>query len=359
VVIQHCYLTYPDAVRLSSGWSEPWQWLRHAPLDLLVSGRAAVIVFFVLSGFVLTLQLTGPSRPSYSQYLIRRFFRLYVPFAVVVLLSYALHFAVAPATNGELSEFYNLIWRPSVTPRELSGHLLMTGLRLDMWLDVVMWTLVHEVRISIILPLLLLCVRTNVLLTLLTGLALFVATDRLLTGVRWDSSLSASLLATLHYVLFFLIGTATAVYRGPIKALIASTGAAGKLTALLASIAMLMCTSDSLVISESVFGIGAALLISVCFSALSGRSATPAPLSWLGRISYSLYLTHILVLVITVDLLFGKMPLLAILMFVFLLSLGFAHLVYCYVELPSIQLGRILIQQMRVTSARSVPQAIK
>jgi peptidoglycan/LPS O-acetylase OafA/YrhL len=52
----------------------------YTPLRLLVAGRAAVILFFLLSGLVLTLPYKKNGRLDYGPFLLKRVCRLYVPY---------------------------------------------------------------------------------------------------------------------------------------------------------------------------------------------------------------------------------------------------------------------------------------
>ena len=72
------------------------------------------------------------------------------------------------------------------------------------------------------------------------------------------------------------------------------------------------------------------------------------PIDWVGRISYSLYLVHVVVL-FAIWRLTGS-PLVAAIAFI-PLSLAIAHLCYRYVELPSIALGRKLTSAPRIAAA--------
>jgi peptidoglycan/LPS O-acetylase OafA/YrhL len=54
------------------------------------SGRSAVIIFFVLSGFVLACSLLARRTP-YVSYAVKRVFRIYPAFLFVILTSYCLH----------------------------------------------------------------------------------------------------------------------------------------------------------------------------------------------------------------------------------------------------------------------------
>src|SRR4051794_22028684 len=61
VVMNHCYLTFWPAGPTLAG--------------VLIGGRASVIVFFVLSGYVLARSLTHNAEPA-SVFIARRFFRI-------------------------------------------------------------------------------------------------------------------------------------------------------------------------------------------------------------------------------------------------------------------------------------------
>ena len=49
-------------------------------LYFLVHGRAAVILFFILSGFVLSLPFLREPRPGYAGFAVRRICRIYLPY---------------------------------------------------------------------------------------------------------------------------------------------------------------------------------------------------------------------------------------------------------------------------------------
>jgi peptidoglycan/LPS O-acetylase OafA/YrhL len=54
--------------------------LIRTPLRLLVAGHQAVILFFLLSGFVLTLPYKKKTRLSYAPFLLKRVCRIYLPY---------------------------------------------------------------------------------------------------------------------------------------------------------------------------------------------------------------------------------------------------------------------------------------
>src|ERR1017187_3352351 len=78
VVVQHVMLALPDGIRGQLGFIE---------LAFAMAARFAVMLFFVLSGFVLSLPYFAGKNLAYGPYLVRRFCRLYLPFAFAVLIS--------------------------------------------------------------------------------------------------------------------------------------------------------------------------------------------------------------------------------------------------------------------------------
>jgi peptidoglycan/LPS O-acetylase OafA/YrhL len=77
-------------------------------------------------------------------------------------------------------------------------------------------------------------------------------------------------------------------------------------------------------------------------SASSRRLLHWPPIHFLGEISYSLYLWHFIVLLFCVHLLYGKMPLWAIICLALILSIAVSRCSYRWIELPSMNLGRRL-----------------
>lgn len=66
------------------------QWIPRTPLNLLFNGNFAVCLFFVLSGFVLSLRFFRYRRRSVvAASLLRRHFRLAIPAVCSLLLAYA------------------------------------------------------------------------------------------------------------------------------------------------------------------------------------------------------------------------------------------------------------------------------
>src|ERR1700722_527969 len=114
VVINHSFLIFP--ILYSAFSREPitnrvvWV-LVYTPFHLFWDGAEAVTFFFVLSGFVLALPYFNGRAPFYPSYLVRRFFRIYVPYIIVVTLSaFMLFLSLARHPMAGTSAFFTPMW---------------------------------------------------------------------------------------------------------------------------------------------------------------------------------------------------------------------------------------------------------
>ena len=336
VVFNHYMQTIPEHIRLAvypGVWMTPWPWLRFTPIRLVVNGEAAVDLFFVLSGFVLALPLKSDRQPQLPSFLIKRFCRVYLPFATVILLV-AVAYAVIPTTQSPPASHWlnGLLPPPNYS---LVSHLLMTGQPDDMTLDPVMWTLVHEIRISAFLPLLFLSIRRfGSAQTVTICLAISLSVSFTMTD-----SVSGSWQATLHFLWMFAAGSALSFNR---NSLVERTWNY-RLTACLWILSIgLLIVPFNRVWADFFIGSGAILLIVLCLPKSAVVDAlTSLPLLWLGRISYSLYLIHLPILIIAVtggciDIAPSSLALL------FIITLILAEVIYRTIESPAHKIGIFL-----------------
>jgi len=92
---------------------------------------------------------------------------------------------------------------------------------------------------------------------------------------------------------------------------------------------------------------GASLIAFSLNSCHASRFLCWSPIHLLGRISYSLYLLHFVVLLYGVHLLYGKVQMHWIILIVFGATIVVSVLSYFYIELPSMNLGRSLSNRLR------------
>ena len=338
VVFGHCAAVVPGYL--------PWSrtlWLVPPPL----AAAAAVQLFFVLSGLVLFLTLRSHDGFRYRPYIVKRLIRIWPPLVAAVLVSAALMIVVRPLPVAGLSAWFNTAsWRAPPTPLLIAGHLaLLDGAR---WqdLDNVSWSLVHELRISIVFPLIALAVMR----AWRTTLAVLLVVSSASAAVAWRVDWPVNPFATAQYLLLFGAGAALAFHARMLGERLA-TPTVRRAAPLLAVAAILLACVPPRLLLGLPCAAGAALLVALTLASppISGLLDV-RPARWLGRVSYALYLIHLPVLLATLHLLHGAAPLPVLLVLAIVLALAAAELLHRLVETPAIALGRHL--------ARGAPLAV-
>ena len=170
-------------------------WLGWTPLRAVQTGRAPVVFFFVLSGYVLALSLLRDDRTGLAQFALRRTVRLMVPVAGAVLLSAALCTLAwrgpVPGAGPDLGH----LWSEPLGAAMVLRQALLLGGDGSYTLDIPLWTLVHEWRLTVLFPLVLVFRRRPLLLV---GLALAAQAAAIALGVAPDRhQLGPRLLSTV------------------------------------------------------------------------------------------------------------------------------------------------------------------
>jgi len=263
--------------------------LTYTPLHLPWAGTEAVMVFFVLSGFVLVLPFDRPGPKRLARYYSQRLTRLYLPIWASVT------FAVMLATIFPLAATHTSWWVNAHAGTVTSDSVLhqMTVVRGVTFLDSPLWSMRWEVIFSLLLPLFLIGAlwwRKAALLkiALLAAVLLYA----------WSTGRHASML----YLPVFGIGCCLAAIRTQISAFMIRIGRPGFWVLLLVSLGLLSVTWISPSINSDLhlharamvlMILGGALLVALFVgsptAAVIGNSAV---CRWLGTISFSLYLTH-------------------------------------------------------------------
>jgi peptidoglycan/LPS O-acetylase OafA/YrhL len=349
VVVYHCLLVDPALNGILGGQGtsvherpEAWvAWLTLGPWRFLWAGREAVLLFFVLSGFVLTLPLQKPDPPPYLAFVAKRFCRLYLPFAASVALSGALMSALhaEPVSGVDPASWLAKSWTEMPTAPVVLRQLAFVG---PLTLNNVAWSLSVEWYIGLVFPLLVGLVRwswAGAVLLAFAAIALNLISLKALSGgeaqVAW-------------YMLYFVLGAALAVHRERLCGIVAGAGRAERILFWLAAYGLLKARwllPTGATAADVANGFGAALLIALVLT--SGRAQAlleAAPFSWLGRISYSLYLVHVPVLLTIVHGTGANLAPWALAPLALGASLVIAHLFWHAVEAPAIRLGRALAQ---------------
>lgn len=300
------------------------------PLHAFYEGQRAVLLFFVLSGFVLALPFfRGDVSPT--AFVVKRAVRLYPLYLLVIAASIAAYSILLgdPHVNWSAGLSY-----ASMVSANTPG------------VDGVVWSLAHEMRLSILFPVLMIpIVKFPSRWVLMASLGLVAA------GF-WMGDTPSSVLpiATVYFAFFFVLGAVVAKHMDRLVALVRALNV--RRAALLLSAAFVVYgampfTGIALPIQEAAVGIAVIGLILLALGrpAVSRFLMHPA-LRFLGRISYSYYLLHSVVLTHVADALYGHVPNVAIVIVGIGASIALAWVAYRWVEAPSIQFSQYLYRRI-------------
>jgi peptidoglycan/LPS O-acetylase OafA/YrhL len=359
VLVYHYFLPFPAfwAAQNHERIPNPLIWvLTYTPLRLLWDGQQAVILFFVLSGFVLALPYFNGRTPFYPSYLIRRFFRIYVPYLFVVSFSsFLILFSLSKYPMAGTSDWFSSIWSHTVHFKEYLNLLLMTG-GVPANVDGPAWSLDYEMRISLFFPLLcLLVLGLNRWTAVGWGCFLTVASLLILDHFPYLEEVTS----TLYYSSFFIWGCILAKYKEDVQLFFRKFSTWQKVVLILAiaclynlewEIAAFRYFGFSIkhdrILSALGPGIAAVLIISAALAFENiQRILHHRFLLWVGKISYSLYLTHVVVLAAAIYFLPADLPLLGRVLLGAFLSFPVAAASYQCLEVPCIEIGHRLAKR--------------
>jgi peptidoglycan/LPS O-acetylase OafA/YrhL len=356
VVVDHSFAIFPV---LHSAWegrpvTNPFVWaLTYTPLHLLWAGDEAVILFFVLSGFVLALPYFNGREPFYPSYLVRRFFRIYVPYILVVSFSAVLLlFSLSRHPVFGISDWFSFMWSHAINYKEYLKLILMIGRPNNV--DDPAWSLAYEMRISIFFPLICMMVLR---LNRWTAIGLGIVLNELSRAASFHFPNLEPLTSTLYFSSFFIIGCVLAKYKEDVKMFLEKFKPWQKLLLVLAALAFYNIVWElgalqyfGLIFKHDKFiralgpGIGSVLIISSALSFKKFQRALHHKIFlWIGKVSYSLYLIHLVVLAAAIYFLPASIPLLGRVIFGACLSFPAAALSYQFLELPCINIGHYLV----------------
>jgi peptidoglycan/LPS O-acetylase OafA/YrhL len=367
VVFHHLSLVSPlfADLYLSPEYQEPaigsgtW-WLTATPLQALLAGQEAVVVFFVLSGLVVALPAVSREGFDWMAYYPRRVVRLYLPAVASVLLAAAL-ILIHPQWQSNVTSLWTALYSRETTTWELvvNNFDLLFG---DNSLNNPLWSLRWEVLFSLALPLFVLlafALRRRI------WLAAVVAWALSWLGLHLNND-------CIRFLPVFFLGTLVAVRLPDLLAWASRNSGSRRWSAawaaatagavVLLSLSWIVRSAspdnaDLIDWAKSLTGPAALVLVMSAAVWRPARAAlTVAPARWLGRISFSLYLVHVPV-ILTVANILGHRSILATVVVSFAVSLGLAELFSRFVEQPAHRLARRVGAWASAVAARVADQA--
>lgn len=309
----------------------------------------AVAIFFVLSGLVLFLQIER-ERVNYFSFVVRRAFRIFPACIFAVTASYAIYLLWSPAPVATRGEWFNdVTWPPGITLDSYIGHLWLGGP--DSLLRT-LWSLVIEWRVSLVFPAVVLLFMWSPwlagALAAATALAIAASPVSLITAGLYG--IPGGYFYAAFFATFFVAGTFIAAYRLHFVLYLRRWPIARY--ALLVVCIYYLCFRSA---SDDRYGyltlglVGCALIIFCMSDSKARRILRLRPLRYVGRISYSLYLIHIIWIGALFRLLDGYNPL-AISAAVIVTSILSADLMNRFIEAPANRFGRRVAAMIRLPS---------
>ncbi|MFF2052792.1 acyltransferase family protein [Leifsonia sp. NPDC058194] len=314
VVFHHAMYTNPDFPGTPGGGSAPvgsamW-WISYTPLKFMTAGVESVIVFFVLSGLVVTLPVVRHRGFDWVAYFPRRVVRLMVPVAASVLLA-AAWVAAIPQISTQASGTWlsnsstpNFSWEYIVKAVDLLGG--------DGQINNPLWSLRWELLFSLALPVFAV-VAIAVRKWWIGGLVLACT-------LTWLGSRAGS--GELEYLPAFFVGAVIAVRMDAVRNVADRINARWYRHPLWAALTV---GSGLLLIAPWLFGPGIAQLPELGHALkglvpLAAAGLVVAVLGWkplravfesrpfqfAGTISFSLYLVHVPILIFSTYLFAGE-----------------------------------------------------
>ncbi|HXD60384.1 MAG TPA: acyltransferase [Lacisediminihabitans sp.] len=357
VLAHHLSMTIPaisnayDSSSNLAPFSLAW-WFVGGPAKTLVAGPEFVLVFFVLSGFVLTLSPLSrakredngdaTARYDWAAYYPRRIVRLGIPVVASMVLAYIV-IAVPPhPTVGGAGSWLTRQAHPNISLSNLVTETLLIADPQRPSVNPPLWSLTWELWFSLLLP-----------------LAVVIALWSRRAPVLWGLFFcGASLVGYIHhetaamYLPAFALGALLGVNAHRIHGAVARATHTKRLTAIWIGLVIAgpaLSTSYWMLrpllsgpTADAALALrvpGAAIMVAtVAFCPAASRIFESRGLAWLGKISFSLYLVHSPV-VVCFGLLFVGSPWWIGAVLSLATTLVLTLMMYSLVEKPSIELA--------------------
>ncbi|WP_180687960.1 acyltransferase family protein [Trichococcus shcherbakoviae] len=284
-----------------------WRVATQTPLKMIWGGNEAVLVFYIIGGFVLARPYLSGRKLDFKPFIIKRWIRLMLPYVLVIAMTVILIalFGAWKHDTIDLSGSFNVKWKRVPNAGEILLYILGYDYNLNI-LSGAFWSMVQEWRLSFILPFVAIALHRNRTGKVLGYYAILqVGIDALTNwGMRsdtvWLAHLSESLNRTNYYAIFFVMGAVLAKHLPAIRAFVREHRRFRILSAwaipfmipsqwILSALGLSFRVRNALLLT----GLGIILFLVLCLESPRLTAFFKSkPLLLLGKLSFSLYLTH-------------------------------------------------------------------
>ncbi|WP_252378202.1 acyltransferase family protein [Bacillus cereus] len=317
--------------------------IKFSPLRFLWAGGEAVIVFYVLSGFVLSMALYH-SKTNYWGYLIKRFVRIYIPYYFWIIVTFVLFILFSSYEVVGLRDWFYDRWQGSITKLDILNHFVLLNNFFTENYNPVIWSLAQEMRISIVFPLLfLLFYKLNWKKTILFALSFSLISVVLnMLHIGKAEGFYNGYADILHFTSMFMVGMLLFKYQEKLiysyrnmkkfkKGFLIALGVILYLYSIL--IYGVSRNDTTFLLKDWGVVMGVSIFIIMAMSNLKVKAfLNKSVFVYLGEISYSIYLCHFPIMMVLFKLLYTMIPIFFLLTLCIAMTLLFAIVSYHLIE---------------------------
>ncbi len=313
----------------------------YTPYRFFEAGHEAVILFFILSGYVLTYSQERYNI-SYAAYICRRIFRIYPTYYLSMIVGVVLFLIIKPYKIASYTEWFNGQFPLIVLSTKVFIQSVVLITKQDNLINGAAWSLVYEVIISIfMLPILFKYKK------LFNNSLIAIITISLCWQISKNVKIPFVIAASFNYFIYFYIGY-LAFYN----------------TYYLKYLAYVRCLPIYLVLFTSQFfsygyineihhtevlaGLGSIGFIACCIhNQYFAKLLESKLVQFYGKISYSFYLFHMSILYLVIYNFRMYLNLLQMKILIFLLTTFVSLIVYKVIEINFIKFGKHIVKKER------------
>ena len=340
VVLSHFVLAY--------GLDTKSKLLNFSPFHIFYDGFAAVTFFFVLSGYVLTLSLKNKNELVLGSFYLKRIFRIMPAYIFTLIISFGFYYFYKTIhTNPDSSSWINSFWGKPLDFTNFVKQLIFI-LPSNGFAELVCqnWSLKVEMQFSFLIPFLYLTYRyTNFFFLFSFPIYLFNFSLGIILAMNQDYILETFIeLKKKYNIILFCIAILMYTYRYTIP---------WYYYYFLRERSTILSNND---LTWFITGVGSFLILLQSFTTpLLQKILKLNFFKFIGRISYSIYLTHLIVIIFIVPIIVRGLNFLGFtnyylilflsLLFLLIITISLSYFVNLFIEIPAHKFGNNFIRK--------------